>query len=333
MNIRMLKKGLNVLTDRSMFGVRNELKLATEELHRASQSWMIDKGIQGVGIGNKEKDSEILPDLVIKVYVEKKLPKAKVKNLIPEILSLPGHEIPLRLDVVEIGRVKLNTNTQKVRPVMPGFSIGHSAATAGTLGCLVRKKGDPNGLYLLSSSHVLANHGLGVKGDAIIQPGKKDGGQLPGDKIAELFEWVPFDFQVDATANTVDAAIARVIDNSFVKDAIRKIGVPTGINLSPRLDMIIKKTGRTTDFTCGTIRDVNFRTRIQYKKTASTTQKIWMYDQVLCTRYGDHGDSGSILLTTSGKVVGLHMAGSDSISVFNKIKNVIKALDISIITT
>jgi hypothetical protein len=136
------------------------------------------EGIQGLGIGQKVTDAFVLPDLVLKVYVEKKLPKSKVTNMVPEAVDIPGIEEQLATDVEEIGKVELESNTSRVRSAIPGFSIGHLEISAGTLGCLVRVNGDDQGLYILSNSHVLANEGVAEKGDVIIQPGVFDAVRL-----------------------------------------------------------------------------------------------------------------------------------------------------------
>jgi hypothetical protein len=96
--------------------------------------------------------------------------------------------------------------------------------------------------------------------------------------------------------------------------------------------MQVQKTGRTTDFTIGVITDINYRLPMSYKKPGGGTGRVGMRDQVLCTRYTAGGDSGSAVLNMNKEVVGLHFAGSPSSSIFNKISNVLVALNIEIVT-
>jgi hypothetical protein len=56
-------------------------------------------------------------------------------------------------------------------------------------------------------------------------------------------------------------------------------------------------------------------------------------DQVLCTRYSASGDSGSAVLNMEKEIVGLHFAGSDSSSIFNRIGHVLDALSIEVVTS
>jgi S1-C subfamily serine protease len=219
-----------------------------------------------------------------------------------------------------------------VRPAIPGFGVGHLDVTVGTLGCLVTVKGDKKGLYILSNSHILANEGVANKGDIIIQPGRYDGGNAPNDVIAKLFEWVQFQFTPSGFPNLVDAAIAKVNKKKDVVSAIYKIGIPKGVSTFVRRGMRVQKTGRTTDYTIGEIRDVDYRLALNYKIPSGGSGRVGLSDQVLCTRYTAGGDSGSAVLNMSGKVVGLHFAGSPSSSIFNKINNVLDLLSIAIVT-
>ena len=97
------------------------------------------------------------------------------------------------------------------RPLHMGVSISHPLASAGTLGCFVRKNKQPQDLFILSNNHVLANENRANKNDPIIQPAIEDEGDLVNDKVAELQEYVKLK---PNETNFVDAAIAR-IDSSL----------------------------------------------------------------------------------------------------------------------
>ena len=303
------------------------------KIQAKAKPWVMGKGIQGIGIAEKISDGEKLGVLAIKVYVAKKLPKSKVEDLVPKDLCVPGVEARIATDVQEIGVVTKEPNTIRVRPGYPGFGLGHVKIKVGTFGCLVRKKSDPNTLYILSNSHVLADEGTGSVGDPVIQPGAYDGGTAPADAVAELSQWVPFNFTSAGFTNTVDAAIAKVKNKASVTSAIRLLGVPAGVNMRIRRAMRVQKTGRTTDYTQGIIQDINYRMALDYKRPDGGTGRVGFQDLVLCTRFTDGGDSGSAVLDMKKKVVGLHFAGSPSSSIFNKIGNVLSLLDIAVVTT
>jgi hypothetical protein len=88
--------------------------------------------------------------------------------------------------------------------------------------------------------------------------------------------------------------------------------------------------GRTTGKTTGKIQDVHFRFTLDY---GGSVGKVGFIDQVLCSRYTDEGDSGSLVLDkATGRAVGLHFAGADGGSVFSPIDDVLKALGCKLIT-
>lgn len=338
---RQLLIALNLLTEGAVItealpsALRTEA-FATEAVatQRENRSWVFGQDIQGLGIGEKITEGEKLRQLALKVYVKEKKPLAKLRAArgVPKQVRVAGVPEALPTDVEAIGEMQPESNTTRVRPAIPGFGLGHPKVTVGTFGCLVRKTGDNTTLYILSNSHVLADEGLANVGDDIIQPGRADGGRSPADRIARLAEFVPFQFTATTFPNVVDAAIARVRTQD-VTSAIRIIGVPKGASTVVRRGMQVQKTGRTTDHTIGVIKDINFRTALQYKKPGGGKGRVGFFDQVLCTRYTAGGDSGSAVLNMNGSVVGLHFAGSPTTSTFNKIARVRAALGIDIVTT
>ncbi len=236
---RNLRLALEMLSGGMNAPVPRRLQTQALAFHTSSLAWMAHEWFQGLGIGRKITDYVELDQVVLKVYVEKKLPKGKLKagELIPKELKVPGASEKVITDVQAIGRIEKGTiapqslgmeNTIRVRPAIPGFSLGHVAITAGTFGCLVRKRGGSKTVYILSNSHVLADEGLGTKGDEIVQPGIYDGGAAATDGIAELDDFVPFTFTNTGYPNLVDAAIAKVKSAASVTSAIRRSACPRG---------------------------------------------------------------------------------------------------------
>jgi S1-C subfamily serine protease len=326
---------LDMLTEGTVAEIAPEaLRAEAPVARREHKSWTTAPGIQGFGIGEKITSGKRLKEVVLKIYVEKKLPESQLADsvVVPEEIKIGSLSKPVPTDVQAIGKVTLEENTTRQRPLIPGYSVGHPDITAGTLGCLVRRKGDKRTLYILSNSHVLANEGLAQKGDKILQPGVVDGGAVPADLIGKLEDFVPFQFTATGFPNLVDAAIANLKATIESTSAIRLIGVPAGVSTTLRRNMQVQKTGRTTDYTVGVITDINYRLPLSYKKPGGGSGRVGLRDQVLCTRYTAGGDSGSAVLNMKKEVVGLHFAGSPSSSIFNKIANVLAALNIEIVT-
>lgn len=281
-----------------------------------------DPNIIGVGVGNKVSGKNESGELCVCFYVEKKLARSKVggRYFVPSVLATPQGRHAFT-DVKEIGRiVPQAAPLVKRTPIESGFSVGHVKITAGTVGAIVKKKGKR---YLLSNSHVLANNGKGKPGDKIVYPGPDDGGRAPADWVAVLTEAVPFT-KGESFINEVDAALAEIQDSHLDRLSFDLPGTEKPLRvLAPARDMLVTKRGRTTRTTRGRIIDTDFRFVLNYPGVG----KIGFAHQVLCERYTDGGDSGSLVIDVkSGRIVGLHFAGADGGSVFNPIAAVMKAL-------
>lgn len=314
-----LLRALDLLTASRL--PRAEAFGAARRTHIESVRSVFDsKNVVAVGISEKSVEGKPSGELSVCFYVEKKLPLSKVSaaNVVPQAISLPG-DTSVFTDVKEIGKVRPEV-LQKRSPLQSGFSVAHAKTTAGTLGAIVRRGGK---LYILSNSHVLALSGKAKIGDKIVYPGRADGGALPADLVASLAFIHPFDTR-GAFVNRVDAALAEVAPGrlSDIDLAIAKAAKPIGTVL-PKRDMKIVKVGRTTGQTTGKVIDINFRFVLPYAGVG----KVAYTEQVLCSRYTDAGDSGSIVVDIgSGKIVGLHFAGANGGSVFSPIRPVMAAL-------
>jgi hypothetical protein len=90
--------------------------------------------VVGVATSLKVTGGQPTGTWALTILVEKKLPLDEV----PEASRVPGELDGVPTDVLEVGRPEALTFNTRVRPALPGFSIGHHNITAGTFGCLVR---------------------------------------------------------------------------------------------------------------------------------------------------------------------------------------------------
>ncbi|HAH20828.1 MAG TPA: hypothetical protein DCL49_08010 [Candidatus Omnitrophica bacterium] len=280
------------------------------------ETWLLEKAnVVGCGIGEKIKAGLPLGRICLKVYVEIKLPLNKLAkhDIIPQAVSL------IETDVEEIGKIKALGFTGRYRPALGGSSIGHYQITAGTLGCLVKDKATHE-ILILSNNHVLANSNEAKKGDSILQPGPYDGGKKAKDTIGTLERWVEIKFGKEA--NLIDAALARPKSQKLVKPEIMEIGAPLG-TIKPKLGMLIQKSGRTTGYTAGKIKDISATIKINYD------QKVALFkNQILTTNMSQGGDSGSLVLDMKKRAIGLLFAGSDVVTIMNPVLEVIRLLNV-----
>lgn len=299
-----------------------------------------------VGRGHKIVNGVDTGRDAIVIGVSHKVPLAVLRK--HEII--PSNIKGIETDVIEVGEIRaLSERTERQRPAPGGVSIGHYKVTAGTLGMVVKKGGIRQ---ILSNNHVLANSNDAYTGDPIYQPGVYDGGEAT-DAIAYLADFEPIQFvgasdcpianfivnifnraaeffnretripqAITQVTNLVDCAIARPIKDEDVSDEILEIGIPTGfadIEVGAR----VKKSGRTTGFNEGTVTIMNTTTQVSYGSNIAIFK-----DQIVTSKLAEGGDSGSVVLNENNEVVGLLFAGSDTVTIVNKIENVIDALEL-----
>lgn len=261
-----------------------------------------------------------------------------------------GIALPQLLDGIPVvtrvsGRLMVFSDpTQRRRPAPAGFSVGHPAITAGTIGARVR---DALGrVYILSNNHVLANSNGAAIGDPEYQPGPFDGG-TPADQIATLSDFQLISFT--GGNNTIDAAIALstsdVLDNAVPSDD--GYGMPNATiygdadgdgfidDRGALLGLNVQKYGRTTRLTHGQITGVNATVTVCYAVSGFTcTKSARFVDQLIISPAGfsNGGDSGSLIVTDDGSVnpVGLLFAGSSSVTIANRIDLVLNRFGVAI---
>ena len=217
------------------------------------------------------------------------------------------------------------------RPTKLGVSGSNieDGCVAGTLGSLVKRIGR-RGKFILSNNHVLARENDGEKGDLIIQPGCLDSGCGcdAEDKVAKLTTFVPIDFSIFGS-NEVDAALAKIIKGEVNKKGkILDIGRVSRLSLDPVVGMAVKKAGRTTDLTFGTIDAIGVTVMVEY-----SVGYAWFVNQFVVTPGGFSapGDSGSLIVIDEERCpnpVGLLFAGSETSTVANPIRKVYESFDV-----
>ena len=224
-----------------------------------------------------------------------------------------------------VGEISALHTTNRHRPAFPGVSIGHYNITAGTFGCLVE---DEDGrIHILSNNHVLADLNSANLGEPILQPGPADGGNRHNDNIAELSTFMPIDFQ---GLNRIDAALAEPFNYADVLPDIPHIGRVTGIT-NPRLNIRVIKFGRTTGLTFGVLvaRNATIKVNMEGRDVLFEDQIVIEGDR---GRFSDGGDSGSLILDTNRRAIGLLFAGSTTgVTFANPIDDVLTLLSVGII--
>jgi len=277
-----------------------------------------------VGVGKKEVGGMETDEDAIVVGVKEKIPEDKLDSnqiVPPEIEGF-------KTDVQEVGAITAPPNVEheempkkgksrkdKWRPVPEGVSTAHEDVTAGTSSFILVD--DEGSEFPSSNNHVLANSNKGEKGDSILQPGPADDGELPDDKCGELEDFVMVEDGVK-----VDLAWEK--PTAEFENKLLGLGVPEGpIKKVEVGDELRAKTGRTTQVTRGKVRQAHATVKVRYGELGVITFE----DQILTEKMLSPGDSGSpAAYEDDGKErpAALGFAGSDRVSVFNRIENVEK---------
>jgi len=143
----------------------------------------------------------------------------------------------------------------RVSPLVGGVSVGSISGQAGTLGAVVwdRTDGTP---CVLGNWHVLAGNTTAQVGQSAYQPALFDGG-TEADEVARLKRWY--------LGEAGDAAIAELSgDRHFASGEILGLWHPISGYLRPKLNMEVRKWGRSTGFTQGFVDGIHLATNINY---------------------------------------------------------------------
>ncbi len=294
-----------------MSGISSEeMAKAEQVLESVREDWLKRDGVTAVDLGFKWSGGEMTGKLSIRVHVAKK----KEKSELTEADMFPKEVEGIAVDIIEASyapqalidvqpEAAIEGRGQRWDEIPVGVSIGCKHSTAGTLGAKVidQETGDE---MILSNWHVLAGRKDIEVGLPIWQPGWIDGGTKDENIIAELTRWV---------LGPYDAAVARLTGSRSVKTTTledRAIEDST----SPRLGMMVWKSGRSTGYTEGFIDGMRMTVPLNYREAGvHTLERVFRIVPRPGAAPGEisiGGDSGAAWVDEeSGKVVGLHFAG------------------------
>lgn len=327
---------------------KDKLTLQALQAHRKVQEARQDAlmglpNVVGTALSTKITAGEDTEEPSLTVFVEQKLPE----DMLASGQRVPKEVDGIATDVIQTGvffagqepvatipatggpatDVGIEVLTSRVRPAKGGFSVGHYQITAGTYATGVYDAsafpGIPSRYYILSNNHVLANSNNARINDPILQPGPYDGGVPARDTIAHLSRFVPINFS--GAPNLVDAAIAEGKFEQLDRE-IYWIGYARGGAPAPTIGMAVQKTGRTTNWTSGTIIALNATVNVNY----GSGKVARFVRQIVTSNMSAPGDSGSLLLDLDNRVVGLLFAGSSTHTIYNDIRPVQHLLGIRI---
>ncbi len=207
-----------------------------------------------------------------------------------------------------------------------GTSTGNNLeCAAGTIGAVVLKGSTK---YLLSNNHVYARENAASIGEREDAPGRYDGKPRCAvtPQCGTLSQFVNINFNGN---NTIDCAIA-LMDTGRPTSVVQSGGYTASSTVqSASVGLAVKKSGRTSGLTHGTIQAINVTINVGYSSGVATFTGQIMTPATFIRS----GDSGSLMVTETGNnPVGLCFAGGSGGSFANPIGPVLQAFGATIAT-
>jgi hypothetical protein len=251
----------------------------------------------------------------------------------PAVLVLAKHDglagVPDQIDGIAVETRVIGEVIPYAKPggggtLQCGTSVGNDLeCAAGTIGCVVVRSGTK---YFLSNNHVFARENAARNGERIDAPGRYDGkprcAQTPICGTLADFQAISF-----SGNNTIDCAIALPDPGRPFTGAEAGGYTPSSTVVSPSVGLAVKKTGRTSGLTSGTIQAINVTIQVQYSGGVAT-----FVNQIMTPgSFIRSGDSGSLMVTQSGNnPVGLCFAGGSGGSFANPIGPVLSRFNATV---
>jgi len=275
--------------------------------------------VHSVGLGGRERAGKPTGEIVLKVFVHR---KTAAESLAPD-KRIPATFEGVPTDVVEAPEPNhpiaapagvalggpYNEEEGRYRPLRGGIQLGGKAfGGLGTLGFICRvDEPPPNRIVAITCHHVLFSSAAAeVANTAVGQP-------TPDDSVTKCCRGVFGTFLKGYRDNTMDAAAVRFEKDTEYYPQIEELG-PVNSDHSitlpeaATLTYPVRKRGRTTRLTGGTIQAVNavhasgLSGYMVIKPNAESGGGT--------ATFADHGDSGSAVVNDDVAICGLLFAMS-----------------------
>jgi hypothetical protein len=281
---------------------------------KAAEADLLNRpGVIGVDVGYRYVGGEKTDEIVIRVHVAEK------KDVSPD-QKIPETINGVKTDVLQ-NRVAPVADDSVYSTVLGGIGIGpfrmvEGNFEVGTLGAIVVDKSS-NKRMLLTNYHVACLNDdwkTAFMGKSVMQP--YHGNFLVSRGIGDI--------ERAELGDQCDAAVASLKDSAVWGDVsksqylIQDIGPVTGVpdptlpDHGLRYGLRVRKRGRTTGLTFGSVDSLDYTGKFTYKygvgEKTLRNQFTIDADKKRNTRFADAGDSGSVIVNEAGQVIGLLIA-------------------------
>lgn len=280
--------------------------------------------------GLKIKKGKLTDAIAFRVFVEKKLPLKELRNkaIIPQTID------NLPTDVIETGEFRIppikkegslqalrgeDERKSRRRPFKGGVSMGNITGPTGSCGNIFLQ----DGKYVIHTNvHVGSEDprlGLSQQSTRNCQPGPHDG-DIQEDDMGDMTRMILLEEDYPAFN---DSCIVSPDNPEDVSPEVLGLGVPEGV-CTVSVGDEVRKSGRTTSVTQGTVLSTNATVRVNYGGYYITHKRC-----ILVSDMSDGGDSGSTMWKLKD-IWGYLFAGSNTHTVCHNIQNIMSVYNLSL---
>lgn len=310
-------------------------------LKRSVEARYLDlPGVTAVDVGYKYVAGERTDEVAIRVHVARKSDRVPAGERVPEEIEGVVTDVLERSYELLVASEPLTgpraavaqpaVDPARYSPLVGGISMGPSRAVdgsifAGTLGAIVIDSAT-GGRCALTNFHVAAVDDGWQVGDRQVQPSRIEGGAVPSDEFGGILR--------AALSSHVDGAVVRIDPDRPSRGTVADLGRLEGTTAA-RLGTAVRKRGRTTGLTYGTVDGLAATVTLDYGdglgRHTLTDQITVATDTARNPQFSDHGDSGSVVVEGSGLVVGLLFAGGGTTTFADPIATVLAELGVTLV--
>lgn len=285
---------------------------------RAARSLMRIPNVTGVGIGGRERNGVPTGEIVIKVFVARKLPIDQVpaEERIPvSFEGVPTDVVELRppvpvADPEPVGIVRphlAQSADERTFPLQGGmdfwvnFDFPPGTAAGGTLGCFLRDRHDGSAIYGLTNHHVVTpDFGKLSRSRPVLQ--KQEGAPTSGDHFGTVTQ--------GANDRYRDAAVVRLRPGQKWLPRIKTIGYVTGtrelsVEQAATGTYRVRKWGSRTSLTFGVVSAIGTRTKGRANDIVIKPLDAPPLPPVIPVFFAYLGDSGSVVVNDDNEIISL----------------------------
>jgi hypothetical protein len=295
---------------------------------RAYEAFKVLPNVYGVGVGGRERAGKPTGEIVLKVFVSKKLDPAQLAagdRVPPEFEGVPTDIVeaaqPVRqaLSLVPGFRFSdtFDEDTSKYRPLKGGIQIeGSYRYDVGTLGFLARVTGGTDTRILAITDYHVLFSGPGHPPSPDVTVGNPDPDESCTKCCVNRFgTYVAGHYDA-----TVDLALARLDPGTQWLAEIQGIGIVRGQHTATVAEAAtgtynVRKYGRTTRLTGGTLQAVgtSFTETNETIGSRTCTNALAVrpnpQSDGSSVRFAAPGDSGAAYVNDANEILGVHFSG------------------------